>query len=84
VVITDAPLTLCGNCPLVSAYQNRGAISAKLACNGKIYGMITLSVPEAMLFDPEENRLAKNCQRTLPSDCMPSNWTKSAKIVKTP
>jgi len=58
VVITDAPLTLCGACPLVSGYQARGAISAKLACNGEIYGMITLSVPEAMLFDPEENRLA--------------------------
>jgi PAS domain S-box-containing protein len=58
VVITDVPLTLCGSCPLVSVYQNRGAISAKLAYNGEIYGMITLSVPEAMLFDPEENRLA--------------------------
>mgnify|MGYP001084257632 CR=1 FL=1 len=59
VVITDAPLTLCGTCPLVTGYQNRGAISAKLACNGKIYGMITLSVPEAMLFDPDEDRLAQ-------------------------
>ena len=59
VVITDAPLTLCGACPLVSGYQNRGAISAKLACNGNIYGMITLSVPEAMLFDPDEDRLAQ-------------------------
>jgi len=59
VVITDAPSTICGNCPLVTGYQNRGAISTKLACNGKIYGMITLSVPAAMLFDPEENRLVE-------------------------
>ena len=59
VVITDAPLTLCGTCPLVSGYQNRGAISAKLACNGHHYGMITLSVPEAMLFDPDEGRLVQ-------------------------
>lgn len=59
VVITDAPQTLCGNCPLVSGYQDRGAISAKIACNGKTYGMITLSVPLPMLFDPEESRLVK-------------------------
>ncbi len=59
VVATDAPSTLCGNCPLVSSYQNRGAISAKLACNGKIYGMITLSVPVSFLFDPEEKRLVE-------------------------
>jgi PAS domain S-box-containing protein len=59
VVITDVPLTLCGNCPLVSGYQDRGAISAKLTCNGKTYGMITLSVPLSMVCDPEESRLVK-------------------------
>ena len=65
VVISDAPSTLCGTCPLVSGYHNRGAISAKLECKGKIYGMITLSVPVAMLFDPEENRLAKEISQDI-------------------
>jgi PAS domain S-box-containing protein len=59
VVLTEAPATLCGECPLITAYHNRGAISAKLTCNGKIFGMITLSVPVRMLFDPEEKRIAE-------------------------
>ncbi len=57
VVITETPPTLCGDCPLASRYDNRGAISARLQYNGKNYGMITLSVPAALLFDTEENRL---------------------------
>ena len=65
VVITDAPATLCGDCPLVSGYQDRGAISAKLACNGKTYGMITLSVPLMMLFDAEESRLVKELSQDI-------------------
>jgi len=65
VIITDAPATLCGNCPLVSGYHNRGALSANLDYNGKIYGMITLSVPVTMLFDPEENRLANEISQDI-------------------
>jgi len=58
IVITDAPPTLCGDCPLASGYESGGAISAKLQYNGKIYGMITLSVPATLLFDPEQKQLA--------------------------
>ena len=57
VVITDAPTTLCSNCPLALRYESRGAFSAMLTYNGINFGMITLSVPEALLFDPEESRL---------------------------
>jgi PAS domain S-box-containing protein len=57
VVVTDAPTTLCGGCPLAFQYENRGAYSAMLSYNGRNYGMITLSTPESLLFDQEEVRL---------------------------
>jgi PAS domain S-box-containing protein len=59
IVITDVPAALCGDCPLIPSYHDRGAMSARLECNNTFYGMITLCVPPAMLFDSEEKRLVE-------------------------
>lgn len=59
VIITDSPTTLCGDCPLVIGYNGHGAISARLEYNGKIYGLLTLSVNKEFIFDDEEQQLIK-------------------------
>ncbi|MCP4688273.1 MAG: hypothetical protein GY859_09490, partial [Desulfobacterales bacterium] len=51
------PATLCGDCSLAAGYGHCGAMSARLEYGGKLYGLLTLSVPKAHIFDPEEKRL---------------------------
>jgi len=59
VVVTDEPTTLCGECPLTTRYQDHGAISARIAYDGQIYGLITLSVPKELIYDTDEKELVR-------------------------
>jgi two-component system sensor histidine kinase DegS len=55
-VTTDPPST-CTNCPLAEQYAGRGAISARLEYQGKIYGVLSASVPGRFTSGPEERSL---------------------------
>jgi PAS domain S-box-containing protein len=57
VVVTDEPITLCGDCPLTTRYKDHGAISTRIEYDGKIYGLITLSVPKELIYDEDEKAL---------------------------
>ena len=45
IVITTDPHSDCTDCPLANQYGGRGAMTARLEHNGKIYGLMTVSVP---------------------------------------
>jgi len=55
-MISD-PAATCVNCPLVGGYAGRGAISARLEYNGKVYGMLSASVPGRFTTGTEERSL---------------------------
>jgi PAS domain S-box-containing protein len=52
-VISD-PASTCTNCPLVARYAGRGAISARLEYRGKVYGILSASVPGRFITSTEE------------------------------
>jgi PAS domain S-box-containing protein len=55
--VTSDPATMCANCPLVEGYAGRGAISARLEYRGKVYGMLSASVPGRFTTGTEERSL---------------------------
>ncbi len=59
VVITEDPASACTNCPLSEGYAGRGAISARLEHGGKVYGIVTLSVPKEVAPDKKEQELVQ-------------------------
>lgn len=60
VVVTDDPIALCGRCPQTVRYQEHGAISARIEYDGRIYGLITLSVPKKLIYDTDEKELVRD------------------------
>jgi PAS domain S-box-containing protein len=44
-LLIEDSLTECGKCPLASFYKESSALSVRLECEGKIYGIISASVP---------------------------------------
>ena len=57
IAVTDEPETLCAGCPLVDTYGSQGALSHRLEYNGRIFGVITLSLPKELVIDAEEQKL---------------------------
>jgi PAS domain S-box-containing protein len=57
IVATDEPATLCGDCPLAPSYASQGALSSRLEFDGKVYGVITLSIVKELATDAEEQEL---------------------------
>ncbi|MFC1847853.1 PAS domain S-box protein [Chloroflexota bacterium] len=55
--VTGDPASTCTNCPLVEGYAGRGAISARLEYRGKVYGMLSASVPGRFTTGTEERSL---------------------------
>jgi PAS domain S-box-containing protein len=56
VVITD-PRADCSDCPLSDNYEDRGSLTARLAYQGKVYGVISASTPIQYAEDEEEQGL---------------------------
>jgi PAS domain S-box-containing protein len=54
VVIIEDPPSVCTDCPLAKDYSGGGGMSVRLAYGGKIYGVITVSVPPGFLGRKEE------------------------------
>ena len=55
--VTSDPASTCANCPLVKGYAGRGAISARLEYRGRVYGMLSASVPGRFTTSTEERSL---------------------------
>ncbi len=59
VVVTETPFDTCKDCPLSERYEGRGAMTARLECHGKIYGIMSVSIPTEFLKNKQENNLFK-------------------------
>ncbi|GBC62312.1 hypothetical protein DENIS_3281 [Desulfonema ishimotonii] len=59
-LVIDTPPNECADCPVSHMYDGRGAISARLEHEGKIYGVLTVSVPAAFSRSPDEHELFRD------------------------
>jgi PAS domain S-box-containing protein len=55
--ITEDPLATCGDCPLSDKYAGRGALTTRLEHSGRVYGLLSASIPKALVADEEEQVL---------------------------
>ncbi len=56
-ITIEEPVSVCAGCPVSHMYNGRGAMSARLSHNGKLYGMVTVSVPAIFSTDQKEHAL---------------------------
>jgi len=60
VVIIKDPASACPDCPLAQACSDRGSVmTLRLENNGKLYGVMSVSVPAYFITDKEEHDLFK-------------------------
>ncbi|MCK5768222.1 MAG: HD domain-containing protein [Candidatus Atribacteria bacterium] len=57
VVITEDPASACTGCPLAQGYSGRGAMTIRLEHSGKVYGLMSISIPAHLAVDQEEQSL---------------------------
>jgi transcriptional regulator with GAF, ATPase, and Fis domain len=57
IVVTKDPPSTCTDCPLAKRYRGRAAFTARLEHDGKIYGLLTVSIPGDFAADEEEQSL---------------------------
>jgi PAS domain S-box-containing protein len=57
VILTQDPFSECTDCPLSDKYAGRGAITVRLEHSGKIYGILSVSIPREIVPDEEEHGL---------------------------
>jgi PAS domain S-box-containing protein len=56
-VVTQDPSSTCTDCPLSSMYDGRGAVTIRLGYGGKVYGLLSVSIPRDLAADEEEQGL---------------------------
>jgi PAS domain S-box-containing protein len=56
-VVTENPASTCADCPLSSIYDGRGAVTIRLVYGGKVYGLLSVSIPRDLAADEEERAL---------------------------
>ena len=59
VVIEDPPST-CADCPLIGNYTGSGAMAVRLEYDGKVYGLLSASIPRDFVGDEEERYLFRD------------------------
>ena len=59
VVATEDPHSACADCPLAISYAGRGALTARLEHGGKVYGIMSASIPIEGRMNEEEPGLFK-------------------------
>ncbi len=55
-IIVD-PFSTCADCPLARKYAGRGAMTIRLEYRGKIFGLLSVSIPSDFIADKEEQAL---------------------------
>lgn len=56
-MVTEDPTSACVDCPLSAKYRGRGAMTVRLEHGGKVYGLLSLSIPRALIAGEEEQTL---------------------------
>ncbi len=59
VVVTEDPASTCADCPLSEKHAGRNAMTIRLEHGGKIYGLLSVSIPEEFALSEEEQGLFK-------------------------
>jgi len=57
VVVTEDVLSACADCPLTGRCAGKAAMTGRLEYGGKIYGLISVSIPKAVAAEKEEQDL---------------------------
>ncbi len=60
IVETDDPVSACMMCPLAEDYHGRGALTVPFVLEGRVYGMLSLSIPREVAHDEDEKFLLKD------------------------
>jgi len=58
-IVTTDPASTCTDCPLSVLYAGRAAMTNRLEYNGKIYGVLSVSISKDLSVDEEEQALFK-------------------------
>ncbi|TFB08037.1 PAS domain S-box protein [Candidatus Atribacteria bacterium MT.SAG.1] len=59
VVTIKDPASTCLECPLIKQHSGRRAMTIRLECSGKVYGLMSVSIPAHITVDQEEQSLFK-------------------------
>ncbi|MBN2374448.1 PAS domain S-box protein [bacterium] len=59
VLVTKDPLTTCTKCPLSSNYSGKAAMTVRLEYEGKVFGLLCVSISSGLCADEEERKLFK-------------------------
>ena len=59
VEVIAEPLSTCTDCPLARMYAGRAAMTVRLEYGGKVYGLLSVSIPVGFATDEEEQSLLK-------------------------
>jgi len=65
VVIIEDPVSDCRDCPLSENYAGRGAMTVRLEHSGRIYGILSISIPKKMVPDDEEQKLVEDLAKDI-------------------
>ena len=65
IVVISNPLSTCRDCPLAGKCKDRSAMTMRLEHMGKIYGILTVSIPKELARDKEEQELFKRLAEDL-------------------
>ena len=57
VMTIHDPLTTCADCPLAEKCEGRGTMTFRLEHDGKLYGLLSVSIPRERTADEEERNL---------------------------
>jgi len=59
IVVIEDPVSTCTDCPLSANYSGNKAMTVRLECEGKVYGLISVSAPHSAVADQEQLSLFK-------------------------
>ncbi|MFH1868436.1 MAG: PAS domain S-box protein [Candidatus Omnitrophota bacterium] len=57
IVVIEDTLSVCEGCPMSKEYKGKAALCSRLAREGEVYGTVSVSLPEALAMDKEEQDL---------------------------
>ncbi len=60
IVETDDPVSTCTGCPLAGDYHGRGALTVPFVLDGRVYGVLSLSILREVTHDEDEKSLLKD------------------------
>ncbi|MBU0994437.1 MAG: GHKL domain-containing protein [Proteobacteria bacterium] len=59
VIVVEDPVLFCTDCPLSPMYAGRGAMAVRVEYGNGVHGLMSVSIPAALLNDDEEQTLFK-------------------------